>query len=406
MTPVRARLSATWLACLAILTFVQTGLAQRPAPLLKSDKAVLAAFRSVVAQPAHSTVRVLCDDKDAALGTVVAEDGWIVTKASELKGKIVCKLKNGQAFPARLVGVEDACDLAMLKIDAKGLKPITWTDTRSAVVGNWLASPGLGEDPVAIGVVSVAARIPAPRDMPAPPPPANSGFLGIQLSSRPGLPTIGSVEPRTAASEAGLKVGDVILAVEGVKVADAERLVNRIMSFKVGDVIKLKIKRGDEEKEITAKLGRRPRDRSDIQNNMGSTLSARRGGFPAILQHDTVIKNTDCGGPLVGLDGKAVGINIARAGRTESYAIPGDKVQSLLADLRSGKLAPKGATVLAAIGSLKDSISKLKAELAALEKEQKAVSSDTSREKTLAEQIKALKQRLATAEAALARARK
>ena len=30
----------------------------------------------------------------------------------------------------------------------------------------------------------------------------------------------------------------------------------------------------------------------------------------------------DCGGPLVNLDGKVVGMNIARAGRTESYAIP------------------------------------------------------------------------------------
>ena len=41
------------------------------------------------------------------------------------------------------------------------------------------------------------------------------------------------------------------------------------------------------------------------------------------------------------LDGKAVGINIARAGRTESYAIPSETVQALLTDLKSGKLAPK-----------------------------------------------------------------
>jgi serine protease Do len=58
------------------------------------------------------------------------------------------------------------------------------------------------------------------------------------------------------------------------------------------------------------------------------------------LQHDTVIRPADCGGPLVDLDGKAVGINIARAGRTESYAIPAEDVIALIAELKSGRLAP------------------------------------------------------------------
>ena len=46
-----------------------------------------------------------------------------------------------------------------------------------------------------------------------------------------------------------------------------------------------------------------------------------------ILQHDSVLKPSECGGPLVDLDGKVVGINIARAGRTETYAIPSEVVQ-------------------------------------------------------------------------------
>src|SRR5439155_1730779 len=53
----------------------------------------------------------------------------------------------------------------------------------SALVGNWVASPGSGEAPVAIGVVSVASRKPPPRDMPLPTPPANSGYLGIGLEA-------------------------------------------------------------------------------------------------------------------------------------------------------------------------------------------------------------------------------
>ena len=71
---------------------------------------------------------------------------------------------------------------------------------------------------------------------------------------------------------------------------------------------------------------------------MGSELSDRRGGFPSILQHDTVIKPIDCGGPVVDLDGKTVGINISRSGRTETYAIPSEAVLALIDDLKSGKL--------------------------------------------------------------------
>ena len=75
---------------------------------------------------------------------------------------------------------------------------------------------------------------------------------------------------------------------------------------------------------------------------MGSQLSEKRN-FPTILQHDTVIKPTDCGGPLVDLDGRVVGINVARAGRVESYALPSEVVVPLLADLMSGKSATTAA---------------------------------------------------------------
>ena len=46
----------------------------------------------------------------------------------------------------------------MLKVDADDLKPIAWTDSKASKVGHWVASAGTGQDPVAIGVLSVAAR--------------------------------------------------------------------------------------------------------------------------------------------------------------------------------------------------------------------------------------------------------
>src|SRR5262249_41457969 len=116
--------------------------------IAKSSPKVLDAFRSVVAKPSESTVRVKCDGKDAALGTIIATDGWILTKASELRGNLMCKLKDGRELEARIVGVHSKFDLAMLKIEAADLKPIEWVQSKEAPVGHWVASPGTGEYPV------------------------------------------------------------------------------------------------------------------------------------------------------------------------------------------------------------------------------------------------------------------
>lgn len=308
---------------------------------LKSGPKVLTAFREVVAKPSQSTVRVLCDGKDAALGTVVGADGLILTKHSELKGKVTCKLRDGKELEAQLIGVHEWHDLALLKVEAKGLKPVEWRESKHAPVGNWVATPGLGEEPVAVGVVSVAARTSPMRGTP---PPANGptgAYLGILLEPSENGAKVMQVFPDTAASRARLKKDDIVLSVQDRAIVDSESLINAIQGYKPGDEIKLKIKRGDDEVEVKATLGKRLPDRSEFQNNLGGALSNRRTGFPAFLQHDTILKPSDCGGPLVDLDGKVIGVNIARAGRTESYAVPAEAILLVLDDLRSGKLAPK-----------------------------------------------------------------
>ena len=137
-----------------------------------------------------------------------------------------------------------------------------------------------------------------------------------------------------------------------------------------------------DEKELEATLDKRPIDlfnRGDRMNALGSELSRKRTGFPVILQHDTIIKPKDCGGPLVDLDGKTVGINIARAGRTESYAIPTEAVVALLGDLESGKLAPKEdeavriAELESSLKSLRENLEKAQKELKSLEGDSKEV---------------------------------
>jgi serine protease Do len=304
----------------------------------KDSALFLAAFHDVVAQPSRSTVRVLCDNQEAALGAIVGADGWIVTKASELKGKIICRLRDGRERPAVLVGVSEPYDLAMLKIEANDLAPVLWRDSKHEKVGNWLATSGPSDVPIAVGVLSVGTRTITGPELARR---SNSGgFLGIRIAPVKNGVKVAEVIPKSAASKAGFEADDVIIAISGKPVSDSDALFKALQKLRPGQIVHIRVRREDEELELKAKLDKRPMDRSDFQNQMGGKLSERRTGFPEILQHDTVLRPSDCGGPVVDLEGKVVGINIARAGRTETYAIPSEVVKPLLKDLKSGKLAP------------------------------------------------------------------
>jgi serine protease Do len=48
-----------------------------------------------------------------------------------------------------------------------------------------------------------------------------------------------------------------------------------------------------------------------------------------VLQHDVQGTSKTVGGPLVDLDGKCIGMNIARANRAESFAIPIEELREI-----------------------------------------------------------------------------
>ena len=303
-----------------------------PAPT-QSNPSFVALFKPTVEAAARSVVRVQVDGKDAALGTVVSPDGYVLTKASELKlGKVTLKTRDGRDLDATVTATSDAYDLAVLKADGTGLTPIAWGSTADAPVGNWVAVPGLGGDPVAVGVVSTGPWAP------------KNGFLGVQLdqTAPADMARVGMVVGGSAAEAAGVKPKDVILRIDAHKIASGEGLIDRLQTYQDGDQVTITLLRDGKELELKAVLGKRPTEpattgsgrggfnRGEMQNSMGSRLSARRTGIPKLFQTDAVVKPADCGAPVVDLDGRAVGLMIARAGRTESHAIPAETVKELV----------------------------------------------------------------------------
>ena len=70
---------------------------------------------------------------------------------------------------------------------------------------------------------------------------------------------------------------------------------------------------------------------------MSGSLSKNRRGFPDAFQHDMVLGPNEIGGPVVALDGHVVGMNIARSGRIECFAIPAKTIKTLLSSVAEGK---------------------------------------------------------------------
>jgi len=290
-------------------------------------KAVLSAFNPIVSMAAKSTVQIFCDGKRDLLGLVVSTDGLVVTKASRLHGKIECQTKKGKKIVAEILMTDPKNDLAVLKLDVTGLKAVEWADTDDLRPGQWLATPGASGTAISVGVVSVAKREIA----------GTSGVLGVRLRDEPGPPTIEEVMDRSGAKIAGMVAGDVITAVLGKPVKSMIELQMAVGEHRPGEILKTTIVRNNKTIEMEVRLGM-PADvfqelglfRFGGSEGLNGPLNQRRDDFPAAIQHDSVLLPSQCGGPIVNISGGVVGINVARADRTVSYALPSETVKAVV----------------------------------------------------------------------------
>jgi serine protease Do len=286
----------------------------------KNSPAMKAAFREPAARASAATVRILCGGQPAALGAVVGAQGQILTKASVLKGTVTCRLDAERELPAKVVRTDEDNDLALLQVEANGLSVVPWRTGGPPPPGSLVVATAPGGEPLALGVISAAphkiGNFGGPR--------GNQGWLGITVGNDESGTGIADVSPKSPAEKAGLKAGDQILRIADAAVASMDDVVDNIRKHAPGEAVKLVVRRDGKEIELSATLGK-PSDARQPQDHWGGgPFSDRRDRFPSVIPHDTIVRPQDCGGPLVDTDGNVVGINIARALRVSTYAIPAD----------------------------------------------------------------------------------
>ncbi len=406
-----------------------------PAPdkgVSKDNAMLRRALAAVADDAADSTLQLNVLDEDgnlqpAALAVVVSVDGIVLTKASEIDETVSALVPVPGNVPVRAAGRiverDPVHDLATVKLDLPSslkLDVLTFMGGSTPAAGAWLLSADADADgpggevasPVAVGNVSMtgtravaetglklgiemqasgAGGIPIVRvprggaaaaagievgdlivardgvpvgtrqdftnrlrfDRPSElfvltvnrqgqivelPVRLRDGQLGISVGEAVAGVVVRATQPGSPADEAGIRPMDLITQVEGENIFNGESLIQRLASYRAGDRVELKLLREGRPIVTSTQLGDSGRSfRARLQNALGgSTRNRRSGDFPEVIQHDTVLAANQMGGPVVDLEGRVVGINIARAGRVETYAIPASVLAEIVPTLLDG----------------------------------------------------------------------
>lgn len=281
--------------------------------------------RPVAQTVEDSVVQVLSGGVPVGLGTVVSEDGYLLTKRSELSGDpIRIRLGDDRLLPARVAAVRRDNDLALLRVESEvDFKPIHFA-SKAPAVASFLISAGRGGRPIGIGVIGAPQRRINHR-----------GRLGVHLSSdSTGRARVFRVHPRSGADLAGIVPGDLIVAINGHEETSREAVISTLHGMYPGENVRLTILRpGAGTKMDTlemdagiSELG--VLEESENDSKVNGPRNVRLSGFDSVIQHDTVLDPDECGGPVLDSNGRCVGINIARAGRVVSYALPASLVMT------------------------------------------------------------------------------
>ena len=269
-------------------------------------------------------------------GIIISTDGYIITNNHVVEGadSISVTLNDKRNFTGKVIGKDATTDVALIKIDADELQPISFGDSDKLKVGEWVLAVGNPFDltsTVTAGIVSAKGRsnnfllgnnerdkIMSFIQTDAAVNMGNSGgalvntrgelvgintaiisqsgefagysfavpinmaarvvvdlkqhgsfqraMLGVSMLSLENAKTVNDkiklsegayvadFSAHSPAKEAGIEIGDVIIAVDGEKITTMDYVREKILQYHVGDKVKVKIDRYGKEKEYTVEL--------------------------------------------------------------------------------------------------------------------------------------------------------
>jgi serine protease DegQ len=275
-------------------------------------------------------------------GVIVSRDGYILTNDHVVEGvsDIQVTLGDGRTVPGKIVGTDPDTDLAVVRVNATGLMPVTFGSSEQAKVGDIVLAIGdpfsVGQT-VTMGIISAVGREIGPSNpfsnfiqTDAAINPGNSGgalvdttgnLIGINtlIFSRSGgyqgigfaIPVslakkvmeqiietgsvtrgwfgvevadispelaeslglkgtrgaiVGAIERGSPAEKSGMKLGDVIVVINGRSVDNSTAALNAIAAVPPGKSAPVRVVRRNQEMSLDVMVGkRRPQRRTEEQ---------------------------------------------------------------------------------------------------------------------------------------------
>jgi S1-C subfamily serine protease len=265
--------------------------------------------------------QVLCDGKRQVCGTVVHPNGLILTKWSELREPLTVRVSDGTTSPATIVKFSRRHDLALLKIDANGLRTAEWVDNAKPLPGT-LAAALLPNDVVRVGIISCSIRS-IPADW--------GGGLANVVDTSEGVKV--ADESASRSFSLPLKKGDCITSVEGHATPTVESLLalvgdsdkrGSIFAY-AGDPVSVVVRRNKSTLNLRMPLSASNWPRPDGE-------SRRCSGFPSVFDTDATLTPELCGAPLIDISGHVLGIAIACRRSGQTHVMPPATAQRFISE--------------------------------------------------------------------------
>jgi serine protease Do len=136
---------------------------QRGAPFFPFDDEEMPEFFRRFLPPGLPGVPKESERRSLGSGFILSEDGYLLTNAHVVAGadEVTVRLFDKREFSAQVVGADKRTDVALLKIEAKGLPFARLGDPEKLRVGEWvvaIGSPFGLESTVTAGIVSAKGR--------------------------------------------------------------------------------------------------------------------------------------------------------------------------------------------------------------------------------------------------------
>jgi serine protease Do len=292
------------------------------------DDAISSVVEKITPSVVNIAVTVIVEDifgetqeqQGIGSGVIYTEDGYIITNnhvAGDAEDLIVT-LYDGSEYPAVLIGADERNDVAVIKIEATGLRAASFDSMDDVKVGDIaiaMGSPYGLDQTITLGVISAKGRditIPVnliqtdaainPGNSGGPLVNSNGEVIGINTLATTGtsigfavpsntvvgiakqiiefgrarIPYMGiemaestsdisgvyisSVLEGYPAEESGIQAGDIIVEIDGVTVSNPYELFAQIIRHDIGDEVTVEIYRDGEYLTVTIVLAEAPED--------------------------------------------------------------------------------------------------------------------------------------------------